>query len=217
MDHCLWRRYPPQVDNGIIADRKRAEDAPGNGPSALSPFTHYRRLLMNPFTESTVARPWAEKPCTRFAATVPAMRAGRRRRSLAGLALGVLAGSVSLHGMALAIDVNAATQEQLRELRGIGPKTAQIIIEERTRGGRYESLNDLSDRVKGIGPKKAAALQASGLTVGSTAAPGQSAAPPGSPATRTPTVTPGKAADRPAGKVAASSSPLSVNQRPRGR
>src|SRR3546814_10253172 len=43
---------------------------------------------------------------------------------------------------------------------------AQVIIEERARGGRYESLDDLSDRVKGIGPKKAAAMQASGLTVG---------------------------------------------------
>src|SRR3546814_11217515 len=81
-------------------------------------------------------------------------------------ALGVLASGVALHGMALAIDVNAATPEQLREIRGIGPKMAQVIIEERARGGRYESLDDLSDRVKGIGPKKAAAMQASGLTVG---------------------------------------------------
>jgi len=69
-----------------------------------------------------------------------------------------------LPGVAHAIDVNTATQEQLRGVRGIGPKTAQIIIEERSRGGRYESLEDLSDRVKGIGPKKAAALQAAGLT-----------------------------------------------------
>src|SRR3546814_1362423 len=80
-------------------------------------------------------------------------------------ALGVLASGVALHGMALAIDVNAATPEQLREIRGIGPKMAQVILEERARGGRYESLDDLSARVKGIGPKKAAAMQASGLTV----------------------------------------------------
>src|SRR3546814_13133202 len=91
-------------------------------------------------------------------------RAGRRRRMLS--ALGVLASGVALHGMALAIAVNAATPEQLREIRGIGPKMAQVIIEERARGGRYESLDDLSDRVKGIGPKMAAAMQASGLTEG---------------------------------------------------
>jgi competence protein ComEA len=75
--------------------------------------------------------------------------------------------------MAVAIDVNAATSEQLRDVRGIGPKTAQVIVEERSRGGPYESFSDLSDRVKGIGPKKAAALQASGLRVGSTG-PGKS-------------------------------------------
>lgn len=158
---------------------------------------------MNPFTESTVARPWAEKACAKFAGPVLAARTARRRHSLAGLALGVLAGTVSMHGLAFAIDVNAATQEQLRELRGIGPKTAQVIIEERARGGRYESLDDLSDRVKGIGPKKAAALQASGLTVGS-----------GSPSTSGSAMaaTPGKAADRPASTGAAS-----PPSRPRGK
>jgi len=64
-----------------------------------------------------------------------------------------------------AVDVNTATQEQLLAVRGIGPKTAQIIIEERSRGGNYRSLADLSERVKGIGPKRAAAMQAAGLTV----------------------------------------------------
>jgi competence protein ComEA len=86
---------------------------------------------------------------------------------------GVLA-AVFLPGLALALDVNVATQEQLRKVRGIGPKTAQIIIEERSRGGRYESLEDLSDRVKGIGAKKAAALQAAGLSAGASGASGVS-------------------------------------------
>jgi len=76
---------------------------------------------------------------------------------------------------AFAVDVNSATQEQLLTVRGIGPKTAQIIIEERSRGGRFQSLDDLSDRVKGIGPKKAAAMQAAGLTVQEAAAPAASA------------------------------------------
>jgi len=66
---------------------------------------------------------------------------------------------------AFAVDVNTATQEQLLTVRGIGPKTAQTIIEERSRGGHYQSLEDLSERVKGIGPKRAAAMQAAGLTV----------------------------------------------------
>lgn len=115
---------------------------------------------MNPFTESTVARPLAHDSCSRYAdAAVPARRPGRR--ALFRMALGVIAG-VALPGLARGIDVNQATLEQLRSLRGIGPKTAQIIIDERKRGGRYESIEDLSDRVKGIGPKKAAALQSAG-------------------------------------------------------
>lgn len=119
---------------------------------------------MNPFIESTVARPLAEDVCSRFNGAAMTTRR-RKRRALLGLTLGVLTG-LALPGLAQALDVNAATQEQLRGVRGIGPKTAQIIIEERARAGNYESLEDLSDRVKGIGPKKAAALQAAGLTVG---------------------------------------------------
>jgi len=77
---------------------------------------------------------------------------------------------------AFAVDVNTATQDQLLTVRGIGPKTAQTIIAERERGGRYQSLEDLSDRVKGIGPKRAAAMRAAGLTVeGPASAPAASA------------------------------------------
>ncbi|WP_245150657.1 ComEA family DNA-binding protein [Pollutimonas harenae] len=119
---------------------------------------------MNPFTESTVARPLAEGVCSRFNGAATAMRR-RKRRALLGLTLGVLTG-LALPAGVHALDVNTATQEQLLGVRGIGPKTAKIIIEERSRAGRYDSLEDLSDRVKGIGPKKAAALQAAGLTAG---------------------------------------------------
>lgn len=66
----------------------------------------------------------------------------------------------------MAIDVNAASALQLEAVQGIGPKTAQVIVHERERAGRYESLQDLSDRVKGIGPKKITRLAAAGLTVG---------------------------------------------------
>lgn len=86
-----------------------------------------------------------------------------------------------------AVDVNRATAHELQAVRGIGPKMARTIIEERTRGGDYASLSDLSDRVKGIGSKKVSALQAAGLTLASGAAPaktdGSGAVPvPGAPA-----------------------------------
>lgn len=64
-----------------------------------------------------------------------------------------------------AVDLNSATQAQLQQIKGIGPKTAERIIEERTRAGPFDSLSDLSDRVKGIGPKRLVSLEASGLKV----------------------------------------------------
>ncbi|ANN80334.1 hypothetical protein BAU07_08335 [Bordetella flabilis] len=71
-----------------------------------------------------------------------------------------------------ALDVNSATIEQLRAVRGVGPKTAETIVKERERGGRFESMEDLSDRVRGIGSRRAQALEAAGLRVESGAPSG---------------------------------------------
>lgn len=84
----------------------------------------------------------------------------------------VLTGGLAVAGMlmpgqARALDLNTATLQELQSLNGIGPKTATMIVDERSRGGEFSSLSDLSDRVRGIGPKKAAALHAAGLKVGS--------------------------------------------------
>lgn len=113
-----------------------------------------RETVMNPFLHSTVALPMTGRPSS----------AGSRRmarRVLAGVALGL----ACLSAPAATVNVNAATASQLQEISGIGPKTAQVIIGERQRGGAYASMEDLSDRVKGIGPKKAARLAAAGLQV----------------------------------------------------
>lgn len=64
-----------------------------------------------------------------------------------------------------ALDLNQATSTELQALPGIGPKTAESIVEERERGGAFTSLQDLSDRVRGIGPKKLESLQEAGLMV----------------------------------------------------
>lgn len=113
-----------------------------------------RETIMNPFLHSTVAQPMA-------APSVSAGSPGTARRVLAGVALGL----ACLSAPAAAVNVNAATASELQEISGIGPKTAQVIISERQRGGAYASMADLSDRVKGIGPKKAARLAAAGLQV----------------------------------------------------
>ncbi|WP_144639027.1 ComEA family DNA-binding protein [Bordetella genomosp. 13] len=120
---------------------------------------------MNPFTHEPVAQHRPE--ACRFVARIPS--AGRPTRRLLARTVGRLAvaGTLGLAALpACALDVNTANAEQLEAVRGVGPRMAQTIVQERTRGGRFESLEDLSDRVRGIGPKRAQALQAAGLTVG---------------------------------------------------
>ncbi|MGG4603342.1 ComEA family DNA-binding protein [Paenalcaligenes sp. Me131] len=67
--------------------------------------------------------------------------------------------------LAWAVNVNTATDEQLQQIKGIGPKTAALIMEERERGGPFVDFQDLQERVKGIGAKRAQSLEQGGLTV----------------------------------------------------
>ena len=50
-------------------------------------------------------------------------------------------------------DVNTATTQQLQEVKGIGPKTAEKIIQFIQEEGPITSIKEL-ENVKGIGPKK---------------------------------------------------------------
>ncbi len=56
------------------------------------------------------------------------------------------------------VNINTATWEELSTLPGIGPKTAQAIIEFRDRHGPFRSPEDLL-QVRGLGPKKLAAIR----------------------------------------------------------
>lgn len=58
----------------------------------------------------------------------------------------------------LRVNINTADQSQLELLPGIGPALAQRIIDDRTKRGVYQRIEDL-DRVKGIGPKLLAKLR----------------------------------------------------------
>ena len=51
-----------------------------------------------------------------------------------------------------ALNLNAATVDQLETLPGIGRKTAERIIEYRTKNGGFKRIEDLMN-VKGIGEK----------------------------------------------------------------
>ena len=56
------------------------------------------------------------------------------------------------------VDLNTATAEQLDQLPGVGPATAQAILTWRTRNGRFRTVTDLLE-VPGIGPAKLEALR----------------------------------------------------------
>ncbi|WP_223264783.1 ComEA family DNA-binding protein [Achromobacter spanius] len=123
---------------------------------------------MNPFLVPAIVRRGVSMPWRK--ARLPQAPAGAHKgRRLWQHVLGVMLVSAALGFTApdaRAVDVNQATAQQLETIRGIGPRTAEIIINERDRGGRFDSFEDLAERVRGIGEKKAQALKAAGLQVG---------------------------------------------------
>ena len=56
------------------------------------------------------------------------------------------------------LDLNRATAGELAELPGIGPATAQAIVDHRSANGPFASVDELED-VRGIGPAKLEAIR----------------------------------------------------------
>ena len=68
------------------------------------------------------------------------------------------AGSAAGPRISAPVDLNTATAEQLDALPGVGPVTAQKIVDYRQQHGPYTSVDDL-DAISGIGPAKIANLK----------------------------------------------------------
>ncbi|MGD9666500.1 MAG: helix-hairpin-helix domain-containing protein [Synergistaceae bacterium] len=62
-------------------------------------------------------------------------------------------GSLGPKASAGLININTAMREDLEKLPGVGPKTAQLIIDHREKNGAYKRPEDLL-LIKGIGPAK---------------------------------------------------------------
>lgn len=61
--------------------------------------------------------------------------------------------SISFAYAADKIDLNTATSEELQMLNGVGPSTADAIIQYRDAHGQFKTIDELAN-VKGIGDKK---------------------------------------------------------------
>lgn len=137
---------------------------------------------MNPLYPSSPAAngacPAGPLPCRPGRSAFP-RRIPRGLRRTLGVLL-VTAGLGVAAAPAHALDVNQASAQQLEGIRGIGPRTAEIIVGERDRGGKFDSFEDLAERVRGIGLKKAQALESAGLQIGA-GGPATTAAPSAKP------------------------------------
>ena len=89
-------------------------------------------------------------------ATLPRPHAGINLPIAGGSGSGGAGGATSAAGI---VDINSATLSDLDALPGVGPSTAQAIIDYRTANGPYASVDDLLN-VRGIGPSKLAAMRA---------------------------------------------------------
>jgi competence protein ComEA len=85
---------------------------------------------------------------------VPASVVGTSGVGAAPVPAGAAAGPSS----SAPVDLNTATAEQLDALPGVGPVTAQKIVDYRQQHGPYTSVDDL-DAISGIGPAKIANLK----------------------------------------------------------
>ncbi|MDB5886750.1 MAG: hypothetical protein JWR74_2921 [Polaromonas sp.] len=63
-----------------------------------------------------------------------------------------------------AVDANSATEAELDGIKGLGPATSRLIMDERKKS-EFKNWPDFIKRVKGVGSKSASRYSAEGLTV----------------------------------------------------
>ena len=67
---------------------------------------------------------------------------------------------------AAAVDANRADETALMGVSGIGPAIAARIVAARREGGPFRDLDDLRERVRGVGEANVRKMAAAGLAVG---------------------------------------------------
>lgn len=70
-----------------------------------------------------------------------------------------------------ATEINTADKAALQSVKEVGAQTADAIVAERSKGGKFKDWDDLVKRVKGVGPKNSVSMSQAGLTVNGQAKP----------------------------------------------
>ena len=88
----------------------------------------------------------------------------------AALILAALFALVPASAAAASVDANMADSAALVGVSGIGPAIAARIVAARREGGPFRDLDDLRERVRGIGEANLRRMAAAGLSVGAASA-----------------------------------------------
>lgn len=88
----------------------------------------------------------------------------------AALILAVFIALAPAAARAAGVDANTADAAALDGVSGIGPAIAARIVAARREGGSFRDLDDLRERVRGIGEANLRRMAAAGLSVGAASA-----------------------------------------------
>jgi competence ComEA-like helix-hairpin-helix protein len=114
----------------------------------------------------------------------------------------------------VADNINTANSAQLQLVPGIGPSTAEKILQMRKSYGAFKSVNDLM-AIRGIGPKRLEKMRKY-LTVGKSSAPNiaQPASCPGCAKTKPPALTKSAAARKTPPQQPPTAQPVAEKEEP---
>jgi competence protein ComEA len=121
----------------IVGRRARIEEASGAPVPSLAPSSP-------PIAAAAAGDANATEASASADAAVPSTGAGDAAADTVALQL--------QPDGAVLVDLNAATEADLRRLPGVGPSRARAILELRVKLGRFKSVEELA-RIKGFGRK----------------------------------------------------------------
>lgn len=158
----------PRVAESVDATRAAVDDTLARAAEAARPLAPGEKIDVNRADAVQLQRLPGVGPA-RAAAIVQEREAGGPFASaadlerVAGVGPGMVerwAGIVAVGGAprharparSSRVDLNRALPKELEQITGIGPRLAGRIVDERTRRGRFDSIEDLLE-VPGIGPR----------------------------------------------------------------